>query len=73
MNFEEGFRRIGIVIWVSALGLGAIAFAVNLYVLAIVIAGGIVLVGYALLYAAAYVTKGFMMKTEEGKNEDKTL
>ena len=72
MNFEEGFRRIGIVIWVIAFGLGTIAFAMNLYGAAIAITGGVLLVGYGLLYATAYVARGFM-KTGESKNEDQAL
>ena len=70
MNFEEGFRRIGIVIWVIAFALGSIAFAMKLYALAIAIAGGVLLVGYALLCAAEYVAKGFMKKTAPGKVKD---
>ncbi len=73
MNFEEGFRRIGIVVLAAALVLGAIAFVIGARLAAICISAGVVLVGFSLLYAATYVTKGFMKKTDESKNEDQAL
>jgi len=73
MNFEEGFHRIGIVVFAIALVLGIPIFIAGDPGAAIAITVGVLLVGYGLLYAAAYVTKGFMKKTDESKNEDQTL
>lgn len=73
MNFEEGFHRIGIVVMVVALVLGTLAFVAGEPGGAILITVGVLFVGFSLLYAAAYVIKGFMKKTSEGKNEDQAL
>lgn len=70
MNFEEGFRRIGVVVVFVALILGVLALIMGSPSLAISISGGVVLVGLGLLYAGAYVAKGFMKNTSESKDED---
>jgi len=70
MNFEEGFRRIGVVVLVVALVPGILALVAGDPGAALAITVGILFVGFSFLYAAAYVMKGFMKKTGEGKNED---
>ena len=70
MNFEEGFRRIGIVtIWVAVI-LGILLFVAGEFVLGISIAIGIILAGFGLLYVVAYVIRGFMKQSDEGKDKD---
>ena len=73
MNFEEGFRRIGIVVMAVALVLGVLTFVAGAPALSIWITVGVLLVGYGLLYAAAYVARGFMKKTDESKGEGQAL
>jgi len=56
-----------------ALVLGTLVFVAGELGAAIAITVGVLLVGFSLLYAAAYVTKGFMKKTGESKDEDQAL
>ena len=70
MNLEEGFRRIGIVTICTGVILGIILFAAGEFVLGISIAGGVIFVGFVLLYVVAYVIKGFMKQSEEEKDKD---
>ena len=70
MNLPEGFRRIGIVtIWVAVI-LGILLFVAGEFVLGISIAVGIILAGFGLLYVVAYVIRGFMKQSDEGKDKD---
>ncbi len=71
MNFEEGFRRIGIgILWVAALnGIIAAIFTGSLGVGVLVTAANMV-VFYALLYIGVYVAKGFMKQSDKEKDKD---
>lgn len=70
MNLEEGFRKIGVVtIWVAVI-LGILLFVAGEFVLGISIAVGIILAGFGLLYVVAYVIRGFMKQSDEGKDKD---
>jgi len=70
MNLEEGFRKIGVVtIWVAVI-LGILLFAVGKPTLGIVIAVGVILVNFGLLYVVAYVIKGFMKPSDENKDKE---
>ena len=70
MNLEEGFRRIGVAMVCAGAILGIIFFAVGQFVLGISIGVGVIFVGFCLLYVVAYVIKGFMKQTDEGKDKD---
>ena len=70
MNFEEGFRRIGVVTICVGVILGIMLFAAGEFVLGFLFAVGVIFVGFVLLYVAAYVIKGFMKQSDEEKDKD---
>lgn len=70
MNFEEGFRRIGVVtLWIAVI-LAIVLFAAGEFILGTWIAEAIILIGFGLLYVMAYVIKGFMKQSDKGKDKD---
>lgn len=70
MNYEEGYRRIGIVIICMALIVGGFYCISGEFVKAIALAAFIVVAGYGLMWVSGYVIRGFMKKPD-GRGDGK--
>ncbi|HUT28585.1 MAG TPA: hypothetical protein VMX13_02250 [Sedimentisphaerales bacterium] len=70
MNFEEGFRRIGIaIICLSALA-GLVAAMVGGLMAGMLVAVANLAASYLLLLLTAYVIKGFLKETDKPENKE---
>ena len=71
MNFEEGFRRIGVGIVLVSLFVGVVTtFLCGKIFTGVIVGAGLVAFLFLLLRLTVYAIKGFMKKDNENNNVD---